>query len=106
MSDKTEFVNHENYNCQITLDDGRQYLVYANWIHNNELDHWQGWDCSAGVNRIFIDYDGKVYDGECKNSLLGDLNSEWNIKIDNICTRNRCTGCTDDLIIKKQRKGK
>jgi hypothetical protein len=103
MSNSIEFANHENYNCRITLLDGRQFLVYANWIHNNNLDQWKDWNCCAGVDRIFIDHDGKVYDGECKNSLLGDMNDDWNIKVRNICTRNRCTGCTDDLIISKQR---
>ena len=98
-----EFENHKNYNCQITLDTGEQFKVYANWLHNQNLDHWQGWQCDAGVTRLHIDKSGNVYDGECQNQQIGNLNSGWSLKSESICNRKRCTGCTDDLIIKKQK---
>jgi hypothetical protein len=39
----------------VQLDTGEIYHVEANWIHNNELDHWHGWSCDAGYKRINID---------------------------------------------------
>lgn len=90
-----------NYNIKVTFDDNSLELVYATKLHNEDLDHWQGWHCMAGVNAIYI-YENTVYGGECKNDLLGNLNSEWNL-IENyaVCQRDRCSGCTIDIMQEK-----
>ena len=95
------FENHPNYNCKITIDDGREYWVYANWMHNEQLDNWQGWHCDAGHTRFYVDKNFDIWDGECQNKQLGNVLGEWAICTDNICNRKTCTGCTDDLIVKK-----
>ena len=100
---KNNFENQENYNCRITTDEGEEYLVYANWIHNKQLDHWQGWICEAGATRLLIDKDFKVYGGECKNDLLGSAIDEFIVLEHTTCKQERCTGCTDDLIVAKHK---
>ena len=97
----SKFENHSNYNCTITTSAGEQYQVYANWLHNQGLDNWQGWQCSAGDTRFYIDKNFNVWDGECQNSLLGNALGSWDINPATICTKTTCTGCTDDLITKK-----
>ena len=99
----TKFENHENYNCQITTDTGEEYRVYANWIHNNNLDYWKGWSCDAGKTRFYIDKNFDVWSGECRNNHLGNALEEWTPKHDTVCLRERCHGCTDDLLTKKQK---
>ena len=94
--------DHENYNCIITSDSGQQRRVYANWIHNNELDHWKGWRCDAGATRFYIDNNFDVWSAECKNNFLGNALTGWQTKTDTVCQREICTsGCTDDLSVKK-----
>lgn len=97
------FENHTFYNCKITLSDQKEYLVNANWVHNQGLDKWQGWQCNAGYDRILIASDLTVYSGECNNDVLGNLATSWDL-LDRPTTCNKitCTGCTDDLIISKQ----
>jgi hypothetical protein len=98
-----QFDNHVYYNCEITLSDGDKYRVEANWIHNNQLDYWNGWECNAGVSGIFIKPDFSVFGGECENDYLGNLLNEWNIlPSPTICRKNRCTGCTIDLLQTKK----
>jgi MoaA/NifB/PqqE/SkfB family radical SAM enzyme len=99
------FENHNNYNCTITTDLDCQYRVYANSLHNQQLDHWKGWQCNAGFTRLHIDKNGDVYSGECRNDFLGNVfDGTFEInKQPTICQRSRCTGCTDDLIVKKQK---
>ena len=99
------FENHTNYNCKITLDSGKEYYVYANWMHNQGLDQWQGWRCDAGHTRFQIDKNFDIWSGECKNDYLGNVADDtWNLKTDTICNRLTCTGCTDDLITYKYEK--
>lgn len=97
------FENQSNYNCCITIDNGEQYLVYANWIHNNGLAQWQGWHCNAGNTRFYIDQNFDIWSGECQNDYLGSLAGKWEIKTDTICKKLTCSGLTgggvaDDLI--------
>jgi hypothetical protein len=98
-----EFHNQENYNCRITTDSGQEYLIYANWLHNEQLDHWTGWNCDAGVTRLLIDKDFEIYSGECKNDHLGSALKDFNILDQAVCKQERCTGCTDDLIVTKHK---
>jgi hypothetical protein len=92
-----------NYNSKITFDDGTTALIYANRLHNEKLDNWKGWQCGAGVNYIYI-YQNEIYSGECCNDKLGILDQDWEL-VDNytICKLERCSGCTSDLIQKKQK---
>lgn len=100
----SNFENHKNYNCKITLDSGSEFKVYANWIHNNNLDNWQGWHCDAGHTRLHIDKNFNVWSGECYNDHLGNALDTWEPKLDTICKRDTCTGCTDDLMTAKHEK--
>ena len=96
------FENHENYNCKATTEDGSEYFLYANWLCNNELHHWNGWCCEAGVSRVYIDKNLVVWSAECKNDLLGNINDGWQLFEDySTCHRDTCTGCTEDLMVAK-----
>ena len=98
-----KFENHQYYNCEIELSDGSTYKVNANWLHNNNLDHWQGWECDAGYHMIEIDKDFNVYSAHCQNEKLGNVFDEWYIfDKPSTCLRARCTGCTEDLLIAKR----
>lgn len=97
-------ITHKNYNCQIFDDEGIAHLVYANWMHNENLDHWHGYHCDAGNTRFYIDKNFDIWSGECKNDYLGNIFTHWLPQSDTTCKRERCTGCTDDLITKKYQK--
>jgi hypothetical protein len=99
-----EFENHQYYNCKITLDDGREFNVNANWLHNNQLDLWQGWACDAGRLRLSVNHKFDVYSGVCENDFLGNLFGSWQpLSSPTVCKRARCDGCTDDLLISKKK---
>ena len=95
-------IKHNNYNCCATDEHGNQHLVYANWLHNQGLDTWQGYRCSAGETRFYIDKNFDIWGGECKNSHLGNVLENWQPQTNQICKQTTCTGCTDDLITSKQ----
>lgn len=98
-----QFEDHEFYNCEVVLSDGATFKINANWLHNEKINYWQNWQCEAGYNRIFIDSDSNVFGGQCLNDYLGNLRTEWNLlNTPTTCKRERCTGCTDDLLAKKQ----
>lgn len=98
-----EFENHQYYNCEIEIDDGRVYKISANWMHNNGLDYWKGWECDAGFRRLHVDKNFNVFSAQCENEYLGNLFGPWEPHTaPSICNRDRCNGCTDDLLIRKR----
>ena len=100
-----KFENQQYYNCEIELDNGDKYRVGANWLHNENLDHWQDWSCDAGYRRLDIDKNFNVYSAQCKNDLLGNIFTDWAVLTEpTVCKFTRCTGCTDDLIQHKKEK--
>jgi len=97
------FEDQEFHDCELTLSNGRKHRVFGSWIHNQNLDYWQGWECSAGKERLFIDENLNVYSGECQNDYLGNLTEQWNPLANNTtCKKVRCSGCNDDLIVSKK----
>lgn len=97
----TQIPDHENYNCKVVTDCGKIRHIYANWMHNHDLDHWQGWTCHAGNTRLYIDKDLQVWSGECRNDLLGSAVNGFEMLESTTCLRETCTGCTDDLMVAK-----
>lgn len=93
--------NDVNYNVKVTLVSGNA-LVYATRLHNEQLDYWHGWQCAAGADSIYI-YKDEIFGGECCNDKLGTI-EDWDL-INNytICKRERCSGCTTDLMQFKQK---
>ena len=99
------FENHRYYNCEIKLDNGETYRVAANWLHNEAMDNWQGWDCDAGYKRISVNKDFDVSSATCHNDHLGNIFTGWDLfEKPTTCKLPTCTGCTDDLLISKREK--
>lgn len=90
-----------NHNCLISTDTGDQYRVFANWLREHNLDQWQGWHCSAGDTRFYIDNNFDIWGGECKNDHLGNMLTNWDTKNGTVCQRKNCTSDTDDLLTTK-----
>lgn len=95
-------VPDENYNCSALFDDGSEIPVYANQLHNKDLDKWSGWACMAGMTRLYIDNTGNVWSCEARNQHLGYIGQSWNVLHEpSTCRQENCGPCTDDLATEK-----
>lgn len=93
--------NEKNHNCEVRYEDDTTVKIHANQLHNLGIDLFKDWSCHAGFDRIYIDVDEKIYGGECMNDCLGNLN-DWDLLPNPTkCRLKTCTGCTDDLMIRK-----
>lgn len=44
-------------------------------LHSQGLNNWRGWWCSAGLDTIYIDFDGNVWRGTCgQGGWIGNIN--------------------------------
>lgn len=99
------YQDHINYNCEITLNSGETYKIFSQWLSNQKLYQWEGWQCDAGFKRLYIDVNENVYSGVCKNDPLGTLSGGWLLRENpTTCQQQHCTPNTDDLVIFKQQK--
>lgn len=90
----------------IKYDNGIEEILnfeIASSLSNNNNTNFQGWNCSIGLESLFVHYDGSVQRGNCgQGGVIGNINSkiEWpNETI--ICNKNICHCLADVLISKK-----
>ena len=94
----SKFSNQKNYNCRVTLDNNEEYLVFSNWLSNEDNHHFKGWNCDAGRTRFFIDSDFNVFSCESgRNDHLGTVDNFEILEKGTTCNLDICANCTDDL---------
>jgi hypothetical protein len=99
-----KFDKDPDCNAVITAADGQETAIRAYRLYDSNLAKWQGWNCAAGKDMIFVDHDFTVYGGQCRNDCLGNLfDKEFKLLTKStICRRETCTPCEADLLVKKQ----
>ncbi len=90
--------------CTFIADDqGRAQAYNPEIMLARQLSAWQGWHCSAGVDNICINGDGKVFVAACRvggefgNVYVGgcQVREKWTV-----CTKQLCT-CGSDMRLAK-----
>jgi organic radical activating enzyme len=86
---------------------------------SSKLNSFEGWKCDAGVQNLYIDFDGRVWISNCAGApfnvtnlgarkpwgYLGKYNIEFPLPTSNVdCPKKYC-GCGSDIVINKQRPG-
>ena len=67
------------------------------------LNHWYGWDCTVGMNSLYIDFDGRVWRGPCRvGGPIGHIRvGDWVIPRQMVkCTRRTCDCGTGIKLLK------
>lgn len=45
-------------------------------VHSLGLNRWKGWQCSAGLRTLYIDFDGNIFRGTCgEGGWIGNVNN-------------------------------
>jgi len=90
----------------------RTYDDSGNWrdwstdeLVGNKMNFFKGWKCGAGVDNIYIDMDGAVWNASCRvGGKLGNVFEDFNTPKDWIdCNKDICS-CGADLFIPKVEK--
>lgn len=87
---------------------------------SSKLNQFNGWQCQAGVQNLYIDFDGHVFISNCASSsakqsvyikgtrpwgYVGEIDNEFTIPVKGVvCPFNRC-GCGSDVVIDKWAPG-
>jgi hypothetical protein len=86
-------------NGELRTLEASQFLV-------ENINHWRGWDCYAGVEVLSIKYSGEIYRGVCgEGGPIGNVNrpSEFDLPIFPVrCSRETCS-CLLDVMTTRHR---
>jgi len=90
---------------QITYKSGKSEILRANDLVNNNTINFQNWDCNAGLESLYIDYNGDVFMAGCKiNGAIINLQRENSFEFPAnpvTCSFKRCI-CQADIMISKK----
>jgi organic radical activating enzyme len=101
----------ENKNL-IFINNDLDYTRYSvESAHSTNVNHWKNWYCSIGMRTLYIDFDGNVFKGVCREGgWLGNVNNVTGLEFSKKpflgkecwvkCTRNVCF-CGADMAVPK-----
>ena len=99
-----EFVNESPgwVNCGVWNEDGSYHELNSDYLVSNNTHRFLNWNCYAGVDSIYVDFDGAIYRGMCQNNgSIGHISGD--IIFDNqptICSLHWCV-CNIDIPVRK-----
>jgi MoaA/NifB/PqqE/SkfB family radical SAM enzyme len=103
LLEKKKHINH-NYKL-VTWSDGTTDIVNGNHLIASNLHNFKDWECSAGLDGIFIDSRGYINRGTClEGTRIGHI-LDNNISLYDkpiICKKTSCICVTDVLYSKKK----
>lgn len=99
----------------VLTEDNRKVLASIEDIVAAKLNKFQGWVCNTGIQSLYIDFDGNVWNGNCSGGVgkwllknnkpawghLGNINQGFSIPEQTvICPYENC-GCGSDIVVTK-----
>ena len=84
----------------VLIDQDKNYSTHTvESVLSRKLSYWKGWKCSIGLQSLYIDYDGNIYRGVCREGGqiedISKISNEWIT-----CNLEVCT-CGADMAIPK-----
>lgn len=72
QADKTYHENSKHFKSSVIVHraDGTSEPVNKNYIVLNDLNHFEGWECSVGVENLSIQFDGAIM-ANCGTNVYG-----------------------------------
>lgn len=105
--EESQFLQQVNHgadwtNCGVWFDDGSYRELNSDVLVSNDQNSFKGWRCWAGVDSIYIDYDGRIYRGMCMNAgPIGHItNGAGWAEQPTVCEKNWCL-CNFDIASRK-----
>jgi MoaA/NifB/PqqE/SkfB family radical SAM enzyme len=92
----------ERSNAIVELANGESIAIDAVQLVDKNLTNFKGWQCYAGVERMYIDPQFKVYSGQCRNDYIGEL-FDNNLSLftePTVCKQEKCV-CVADIFTTK-----
>ena len=94
------------------IDKNKNYSRHSvEELHSLKLNQWKGWECSAGIRTLYIDFDGNVWRATCgEGGWIGNINNPTGpISLSQLtgnswikCSKTTCA-CGADMAISKVR---
>ena len=94
-------------NCGVWFEDGSYQELNTDFLVANDLNRFQGWQCYAGVDSLYVDFDGSIYRGMCQNAgAIGHIADVFDLGkiVPTRCQLAQCT-CNSDIAVRKSRTG-
>jgi hypothetical protein len=89
-------------NCGVWWDNGSYTEVNTDYLIANDKTRFIGWTCYAGVDCIFIDFDGQIYRAMCQNNgAIGHIREKRIfLSVPTTCKKQWCL-CNVDICTRK-----
>lgn len=78
------------------------FSYWPNYLINQGLNQFQNWQCSIGLESLFVQFDGSVRRGNCEQGgYIGRIQEDFALPTDPIVCRQKLCKCDTDMLISK-----
>lgn len=90
------------HNCGVWFDDGSYEELNSDHLLSHDWTNFNGWICYAGVDSLYVDFDGQIYRANCMyGEHLGRIGPGVAFVKDPIRCGRQCCQCSVDIPIRK-----
>jgi organic radical activating enzyme len=87
----------DNNNIVLVDKDLNYQTISAEMAHSMGINNWKGWTCSTGIRNLYIDFDGNVFRGVCREgSWYGNVFTATGLDRGRELTDSKWIKCTKD----------
>ena len=98
---KTSTQNFRNI-ALIKTDTQDNLSLSAEEIKLKKLNFFQGWKCSAGLDRIQINMDGSIYRALCQaGGPIGHISKDWKFPSEPVTCNTKQCFCSPEIVLEK-----
>lgn len=106
-AEENDYLAHINHaptwiNCGYWDVNGEYLETNTDYLVGNDMNQFHGWTCYAGVDQIYIDFDGSIYRGICMNGgAIGHIRRAFSMASQpTSCDQKWCI-CGNDICVRK-----
>lgn len=89
-------------NCGVWYDDGSYREINSDLLVSQDLNSFVDWQCWAGADNIYIDFDGQIYRALCQDGgAMGHITRSWSFRSSPQRCQTQWCICNSDIAIRK-----
>lgn len=89
-------------NCGVWYDDGSYQEINSDLLVSQDLNSFRDWQCWAGTDNLYIDFDGQIYRALCQDGgSLGHITRGWSFQSSSHQCQTKWCICNSDIAIRK-----
>lgn len=99
LSENTPVPDYNNIG--VWTADGKYAESHTDYIISQNHNHFLGWHCYSGIDFLYINFAGEIFNAECQRKRIGCIDDNFTLPVDPVvCPMKTCISLPDVMVRK------